>query len=274
MSEKRMAAQEQLQSVFTAVLQQAGRTGYASAEPLAEGAELPAEISRGWHDWFDQFSASRYSFQAGVDNPSVQVGKGATVVRDEYESILLNAYKQGGYASPEQYLKSLSTEELKTVQQVHHLAQPIDTTSLSTEASLNLLLPPSAQVDVDHNGLTAIGAGLMVQFPNSDTPRKVRDAWNAAIENVAEGDRLTLQMQMMMPLLTANLKVDEKGQFVRSVQPGDADWTNPMHSPDFSYERAASEWLDYLDRFKNQMSPERYASDTSFWTDFRNLLRS
>lgn len=79
---------------------------------------------------------------------------------------------------------------------------------------------------------------------------------------------------MMMPLLTANLKVDENGQFVRSVQPGDADWTNPMHSPDFSYERAASEWLDYLDRFKNQMSPERYASDTSFWVNFRNLLRS
>lgn len=270
--EQREAANEQLQNVFTAVLQASGRSGYTSAQPLAAGSDLPQQIGDSWHEWFNQFSTTRYTFQPSGESPSVQPGKSATQVRDDYQAILLDAYAHGGYANPEQYVKSLPPDQLKTIQQVHHLAAAIDPTSLSTEASLNLLLPPGAQVDADHNGLVAIGAGSMLQFPNSDTPTTVRDAWVAAIADVPEQDRLTYQMQMMMPVVLANLKVDDSGQFVRSVQPGEADWTNPMNSAEFSYEKTASDWLDYLDRFKNQMSSQRYSSDKSFWTKFRDQL--
>ena len=269
---QRDAANDQLQNVFTAVLQASGRSGYASAQPLAADSDLPRQIGDSWHEWFNQFSSTRYTFQAGAESPSVQAGKSATEVRDDYQVILLDAYAHGGYVNPEQYVKSLAPEQLKTIQQVHHLAEAIDPISLSTEASLNLLLPPGAQVDADHNGLVAVGAGSMLQFPNSDTPTNVRDAWNTAIADVPEQDRLTYQMEMMMPVVLANLKVDDNGQFVRSVQPGDADWTNPMNSAEFSYEKSANDWLDYLELFKNQMSSQQYHSDKKFWTKFRDQL--
>lgn len=271
-TDRRQAANRELQNVFTAVLNQAGKEGYVSAESLADNTDMPQQIGDSWHQWFDQFSSTRYSFQAGAESPSVQPDKTATQLRDDYQAILVDAYNQGGYATPEKYLQSLSKAQLKTVQQVHHLAAEIDIGSLSSEGSLNLLLPPGAQVDADHNGLTTVGAGQILQFPSSDTPKDVRDAWQTAIESVPEQDRLTYQLQIMMPLITANLKIDENGQFVRSVEPGDADWTNPMSAPDFSYKQTASNWLSYLDRFKNQMSPEHYARDTNFWTKFREAL--
>lgn len=57
-------------------------------------------------------------------------------LRVDYRQILTNAYQRGGYADPSSYLKSLSQEELATIQQVHHLADPISTGSLSSEAAL------------------------------------------------------------------------------------------------------------------------------------------
>ncbi|MCC6510535.1 MAG: hypothetical protein IT423_15645 [Pirellulaceae bacterium] len=273
-TDHRQAAQEQLQNVFTAVLNQVGREGYASADPLADRADLPKHIGDSWHQWFDQVGSTRYHFQAGHDSPSVQAGKSAEEVRQDYEAILLDAYSKGGYANPIQYVQTLTRDQLKTVQQVHHLAEPIHTASLSTEASLNLLLPPGAQVDANHDGLTAVGAGMLIGFPNSNTPADVRDAWEAAIENVPERDRLTYELQMMMPLVTANLKVDENGQFVRSVQPNDVDWTNPMNSANYSYAKAADEWLEYLDYFKYQMPTEQHTRDKAFWTSFRAHLNS
>ncbi len=255
------------------MLKQAGREGFASAEPLADEKDLPEQIGESWHEWF-QANTSRYTFQAGADNPSVQAGKSADDLRQDYQAILLDAYSSGGYATPEQYVRSLSEEQLRTVQQVHHLADPINASMLSTEASLNLLLPPAAQVDANRDGLTAVGAGMMIGFPNSNTPKNVRDAWESATADMPEQDRMTYQLQMMMPLITANLKVDSQGQFVRSVQPGDADWVNPMNSADYSYKRAADEWLAYLDRFKYQMSIEQYTKDKSFWTSFRDQLQS
>lgn len=272
LSDKREAAQDTLQNVFTAVLKQVGRQGYASADQLASEADLPEQIGSSWHQWFDSFSSSRYTFHAGAGNPSVQAGKSADDVRNDYQVILLEAYHAGGYAHPEQYVRSLSDDQLRTIQQVHHLAEPIRTDNLSTEASLNLLLPPGSQVDEDHDGLTTVGAARLIGFPNSDTPKNVRAAWDAAIEKVPEQERMIYQLQMMMPLLTANLKVDENGQFLRRVEPGDSDWHNPMGSPDYSYTSAANQWLEYLDRFRNQMPFDQYQRDTSFWTTFRDQL--
>lgn len=272
-------AEHRLQDLFATVLAQSGKQGYASAEPLTESAtateasSLNERITASWEDWFSETGQTRYSFQAGPANPSVRAGKNADDLKHDYGRILSEAYNQGGYATPTDYLKSLSQEDLKTIQQVHHLADSIQVTELSDEAALNLLLPPSAQVDENRDGLTAVGAAYTIRFPNSNTPKHVRDAWEAATANLPDSERITYELNMCLPLLTANLHCDANGTFVRASNPGDADWVNPMASADYSYVDAADGWLQYLDAFKSQMSVDRYEQDVHFWTSFRDHLQ-
>ncbi len=202
----------------------------------------------------------------------MQADKSPEEVSRDYQAILLDAYRRGGYAQPETYLQSMSMDQLKTIQQIHHLADPIEPAGLSKEASLNLLLPPASVVDADHNGFVEVGRARLIGFPNSDTPKDVRDAWQTATANLPEQDIAVYQLQMMMPLLTANMKFDEHGQFLRNVEPTDSDWVNPMRSSTFSYKQAAQDWLDYLDRFRYQMPDERYQSDHAFWSRFSAAL--
>ena len=270
------SAERNLQDVFSAVLEQVGRSGYESSQPLNQEAtsasSLEKEVGSSWEQWFNEFSQTRYSFIADAGSPSVRENKTASDLQEDFKQILVDAYQQGGYATPNAYLQSLSSEQLRTIQQVQHLADPIQVARLSDEASLNLLLPPDAQVDEDHDGLTAVGAAYTIRFPDSRTPAKVRDAWESATQGLSESDRLTYELQMSLPLLTANMYFDSKGQYVRSSQPGDADWINPMASDDFSYVDAATGWLEYLQRFKNQIPPEQYQKDESFWSNFRSNL--
>lgn len=266
------AAEHQIRDVFTSVLEEAGRTGYASAQALSEDASLEKEITSSWGGWFEEFGRTHYTYQAGSESPSVRKDKTAVDLKQDYGRILSNAYAKGGYATPSTYLKSLSAEDLGAIQQVQHLADPINVANLSEEASLNLLLPPGTQVDENRDGLTAIGAAYTIQFPNSNTPKDVSDAWEAAIADVPESQRLTFEFQACMPLITANIHCDANGNFIRSSNPGDADWVNPMASPSYSYKDAADNWLDYLDQFKNQIPAEQYQRDLGFWTAFRDAL--
>jgi hypothetical protein len=271
-------AEHLLQDVFATVLAQSGKQGYVSAEPVTElvteASSLDERITTSWENWFSETGQSRYSFQAGPANPSVRAGKNVEDLKHDYGRILSDAYNNGGYATPSTYLKSLTQEDLKAIQQVHHLADSIQVTELSDEAALNLLLPPAAQVDENHDGLTAVGAAYTIRFPNSNTPKTVRDAWEAATANLTESERMTYELEMCLPLLTANLHCDANGTFVHASNPGDADWVNPMAATDYSYADAADGWLQYLDAFQSQMSVERYEQDVHFWTSFRDLLQS
>ena len=266
-------AERNLQDVFSAVLEQVGRVGYESSQPLSQDtSSLEKEIGSSWEQWFNEFSQKRYSFVAEAGSPSVRENKSASDLQQDFKQILVDAYQHSGYATPNAYLQSLSSEQLRAIQQVQHLADPIQVSNLSEEASLNLLLPPDAQVDENHDGLTAVGAAYTIRFPDSRTPLNVRDAWESATKDLSESDRLTYELQMTLPLLTANMHFDSNGQYVRSSQPGDADWINPMASDDFSYVDAATGWLEYLERFKNQVPPEQYQKDRSFWSSYRSNL--
>ncbi len=103
-------------------------------------------------------------------------------------------------------------------------------------------------------------------------PAAVAAAWDEATAGMSLGDRMMCELQMMLPLLTANIVCDESGQFVGCYEPGDPGFTNPMASPDYSYLRAAQDRLDYLERFRNQIPAERYAKDTAFWTKLQELF--
>ena len=266
------SAEQNLQDVFSTVLEQVGREGFASSQSLSSSDNLAEQIGTSWDQWFNTFSTTRYSFVPGSGSPSVQENKTAVDLRQDYKQILVDAYQKGGYVTPKAYVQSLSSDELRTIQQVQHLADSIVADKLTEESSLNLLLPPDTQVDANRDGLTAVGAAYTLRFPDSNTPLNVRDAWNAATAELPEQDRMTYELQMVSQVLFANMHFDSNGQFLRSSQPGDADWINPMSSPNFSYASQANGWLDYLDRFKNQMPVEQYQSDLKFWTAFRDEL--
>ncbi|MFN7891944.1 MAG: hypothetical protein ACK5OC_16750, partial [Pirellula sp.] len=238
-SSKHRTSDRQVQDVFAAVLEQVGREGFASAQPLPESISVTEAVRSSWENWFNEFSSTRYTFTAGSGSPSVRENKTASDLLTDYQQILVSAYEGGGYASPKSFLKKLSRQELATVQQVHHLADPIQTDSLSSEAALNLLLPPDAQVDENRDGLTAVGAAYTIRFPDSNTPSNVRMAWEATTKDMNEQERMLYVMQLSSQLLTANMHFDDNGQYLRSSEPGDADWVNPQLSADFSFKRQA-----------------------------------
>jgi hypothetical protein len=98
-------------------------------------------------------------------------------------------------------------------------------------------------------------------------------AWEATTKDMSEQDRMLQVMQMSSQLLTANMHFDKDGQYVRSSEPGDADWINPRSFANFSFMDQANGWLEYLNRFSAHMPPEQYQRDFGFWSSFRDNLK-
>ncbi len=162
----------QVEDFYATLLGQFDKEGFASAAPVPEESLNDQSVRTTWNEWFDQLGITQYSFQAGSGSPSVRKDKTAADLRQDYGNILVDAFQKGGYASPQQYLRSLDRDQLSAIQQVHHLADPIDPQQLSPEASLNLILPPPAQVDENNDGLTAVGEAYTLRFPTAILPPK------------------------------------------------------------------------------------------------------
>jgi|GEM_PF-1365716 len=265
-------SEKNLQSLFTEVVQRAGREGYASVESTATSVPLEEAVGSAWEQWYQQVGVNRYNFEAGAGSPSVRENKTSEDLKQDYKKILVEATQQNAYRNPIAYLTTLSADELSVIQQVQSLADPIKVTELSDEGAMNLLLPPDAQIDVDKDGLTRVGIANSIRFPDSNTPLAVRDAWEQATAGLSEMDRALYSLQMSSVLSTTNMKFDAQGNWIRSAEPGDADWTNPMNSSDFSYLDYVRLKIDNMERFKGYMSADQYQSQMSFWTKFRDEL--
>jgi hypothetical protein len=133
-----------------------------------------------------------------------------------------------GYAEPQGFLARLSEEELAVVLRVHSLADEIQVESLSDEGAMNLLLPSAAQVDLNHDGLTRSGRAYGIRFPDSSTPPKVVSAWEQVTAGMHWSERINYEIQMLMPLLTANLVSDESGQFLYAPRAGRSRFRQPV----------------------------------------------
>ena len=258
------AAEEQLQSVFSDVLIQSGRSGYASAETRPSQHTLEQDIRQGWSDWFSIANADGDHASRAVDQDRLE---------NSYGEIISRAWTEGGYHAPSGFLQQLNPEELETVQHVHRLADPINTGSLSEEGALNLLIPPPAQVDANRDGVTQVGKGSLLRFPDSLTPPSVVDAWNEATADMDFREKSHYQFRMMLPTLIANMQTDAQGNYVGRREPGSAGYVNPMADPSYSYIGLSQQYLDSLDYFKHQMPPEQYESQTAFWTEFQQSLK-
>ncbi len=258
----RQQRNHRVQDVFSAVLAEIGRQGYASAEAVTDEQPMEEQIATSWFDWFDsERQGGRYAQLTEADS-----------LKQSYGDILLRAYDEHGHAMPKEYLASLSQDELSAVQRAHLLAEGIDVDSLTEEGAVNLLVPPAAQVDLNHDGLTQSGEAYGIRFPDSTTPPEVVQAWEEATAGMSWGEKAVHELQMKMPLLTANIICDENGRFLCQREPGDPDFVNPMASSDYSYVQATQDCLDYLEAFRDRIPTEQYDRDKAFFTDFQERL--
>jgi len=252
---------QQVQSIFSEILEAAGRSGYASAEKL-EGVELTTEdVQDSWSSWFNAELSGRY---ASVNRPEQ--------LKQAFGEVLAQAHAEGGYVEPKQFLKGLSKGQLQAVQNAHWLADPIDVNSLTEEGALNLLLPGAAQVDLNNDGLTQSGAAYGMKFPDSNTPTKVVEAWEEATANLSFGEKMIYELQMMLPIMTANMFLDENGAYSHHYEPGDPEFRNPMAEAGYSYRQATQDQLDHLEFVKNWIPQEQYDRQTEFWQSLQGLL--
>ena len=259
---ERLEQNRAMQDVFSKVLIESGREGYASAEAVGEGVPMTEQIAASWSSWFDGEHCGR-----GYQTPNE-----FEEVKQTYGDILVRAYEERGYADPKAFLKTLSHEEMSVVQRINGLADPIQVDSLTEERALNLLLPAAAQVDLNRDGLTHSGLGYTKRFPDSNTPGPVVQAWEEATGDLDFEELMIREFQMTLPLLSANVVCDENGKFLYSYQPGDAEFRNPMASENYSYVQAAQDRLDSLETHRLRISTEKYEKDKAFWTNFQDLL--
>lgn len=263
LQQARRAQDKNIQNIFSEVLLNSGRSGFASAEIGTNTEPLNERIQQSWDSWYQTELVGRYASDEAPKDLGTNFG-----------AILIKAYQSGGYVDPKAFLRDLSESELTTIQNTHWLAEPIQIDSLTEEGSLNLLLPPAAQIDLNRDGLTQSGAAFGIRFPDSTTPPTVVSAWEQATDGMPLSERMVYELQMKFPVLLANLVTDADGKFLYAREPGQPDFVNPMDNPDYSFVDVTQDWIDHLDYFKNQMDPLRYKQGMEFWKTFQQALRN
>ncbi len=262
-SQQKREQDHHVQNIFSAMLAQAGRQGYVSAETPDQPQPSPSieGIQRTWDSWFTGELSGRY---AQVTNPEE--------LKQSFGEIIVRAHEEGGYVDPQGFLQKLSRDELAVIQKVQSLASPIQVGSLTEEGALNLLLPPVTQVDLNNDGITRSGVAKGLRFPSSNTPAAVVKAWEETTEGMSFGEKAVAEFQMMLSLITANLEIDENGKFVRQYEPGDPEFNNPLANADYSYITATQARLESLEFMKNDIPSDKYESQKSFWNKFQQSL--
>lgn len=261
LAQQRLEKAGELQNVFSAVLESVGREGYQSAEAISTEQPLAEQMQSSWDGWFGMAQPRRYQ---DLEKPTELAGA--------FGQVMHRAFREGGYADPKSFLGGLNADEMENVRLVHHLADSINVGSLSEEGALNLLIPPDAQVDLNRDGITQSGAGNGVRFPDSTTPKAVAEAWHLTIADLPEGEKVMYELQMVLPTLLANIHMNPDGSFSHQVEPGDANWKNPLAEPGYSYRQFTQRMLQSLDYFKSQMDPLKYQRDHAFWSDLQSRL--
>jgi hypothetical protein len=277
------AADDDVRSVFSALLREAGHEGWKSAAPQTERVTAERAVAS-WEGWIEAHRSRSYGFDRDggfVDrtwgpqrNSSVRQGKGFEDLQQDFGRIVHRAVQAGAYAAPEAWLRTLSAADLAALQQVHHLADPIDPHTLSREEALNLLLPPAATVDLDGNSVMSVGCGLLGRFPDSRTPPAVVQAWEKVTQGMTDEQKLILAFDKIGSYIgPENIHLNSRGECVRVSQPGDPDFFNGREAAGFSWTGFAARKLEDLEFFRSQIEPAQYARDRAFWSSFHDALQ-
>jgi len=163
-----------------------GRPQAGADKPSLLDAYLPSDKAQKFKS-YDALADDTHKWQASLRTRGIFEAdlNRMTKAGDDYLPILKKALDNQAFADPKAFLKSLSTEELQTLQFTHGAADPINPDSLSQEGALNLLLPPGdARMDIDGDGIVEVGTARTGVFPPGNAPASVEAAWNEAMANV------------------------------------------------------------------------------------------
>jgi hypothetical protein len=216
-------------------------------------------------------SSSSTSSDTTVSESSVQNVLGAIQTQEaqaygistsdqlEYAKILNEAYSSGAMSDPQKFLESLSSSDLKIVQEMHSLADTINPSSLTTEGATNLLLPEGYCEDLNNDETYDVGVAKMTYFPPPDAPEEFLEAWSQCMSDY-DGDSSACSLSLM----DSFYGVDESGNTVAMMSTSSLD----------SYKTAVSDYLSMLDNFKGSLADGQYARDYPFYSHLQDLLQS
>jgi len=143
---------------------------------------------------------------------------------DDFTELLNKANQQLEQdRSAKQVLSDMSGDELALLQKATSLADSINVSSLSNEGAVNLLAQPdkTGMVDLNNDGLVEIGKAKMVTFPPLNAPHSIHAAWEKATKNMAEGDKMIMQLHMH----TAVYGFQIEGQPTKQPLSPEAQWS-------------------------------------------------
>lgn len=166
--------------------------------------------------------------------------------RERYRDILEAFHANpANRENPQGFLSSLSKEDLSLLADVRSWGamSKLDPATMNKEEATNFILPDTLQVDLNDDGLVAVGnGGRTWRFPPPNAPQAAKDAWAAATAGIPEIDRMMLELSFM-PL---NIKIDANGKPV-SVEPGSPEWKNPYADAGFSYQKLVMDKIESLE---------------------------
>ena len=254
------------------------RTNKDAARPAVSAApeSLNAVISNPRVSAAVQKTLLQYQTSGSVFETDTRSQMARRGVSEETQSrfvhIVQEAASSGAYDDPITYIRSLPSEDIEVLRQIHCLAETSGVTSVSTEeGALNLLLPRAQQVDTNNDGLVTTGIANGFRVPPPNAPQAVKDAWNEMTKGMSLSDRLKAEAPFLLAHLTANLKTNSDGQVIGIYTPGDAEYKNPFGT-------SVSEWNTLLSEMIRQYTgdgnPDASArKHIDVLTRFRDLIQ-
>lgn len=110
---------------------------------------------------------------------------------EDFEAIYNKAKEQEiGLSDARNFLETLSSSEVKTLQKYSGLADSINIDSLSAEGAYNLLLHDNEQYDFDSDGVAEVGIGKRKLAVPINMPKDVRDAYISAMNSLSDKEKL------------------------------------------------------------------------------------
>jgi len=110
---------------------------------------------------------------------------------DDFEQIYAKVQKDNvNLDNANEYLNSLSKEELTTLQKYSGLAESIEVGNLSAEASYNLFMHDNEQYDFNNDGLNEVGEGKLHPVVPRSMPSDVREAYIDGLNALDGKDKL------------------------------------------------------------------------------------
>ncbi len=186
---------------------------------------------------------------------------------DKFVDIMTKAVNNHGYDNPQGFLNALSKSELKTLQVISGLAEPIKVNELDKEGAINLLLPRNEAKDLNNDGFVMNGKAVTWSFPPPNAPSNVKKVWQESTADMSASEKM-LAMTPFMPVL---IRMDSNGnpQEIKL-----SEYINPYAAKDFSYENFVQDRLEALEYFKNQKPIEQYQREKEFLTIFLASLQA